>query len=286
MSEPATVDAAGRPLVDAPRAASVSLGAVSWRSLGRHGLFAIAPWVLLVLVVGLWQLAASLAWMPSQVLPAPSRVAQAFAEMVRAGDLQANVEVSLYRIGVGALIGVTMGLAYGVWLGCSATARAYLEPISRALFAVPSLGWIPILILVFGIDESLKVLIVAKAVLVPVVIATAKGIRDIPERYVEVARVMRLSRTTRLLKLTLPASLPTIVSGLRLGLSHAFIALIVVEMLAATEGLGYMMVWGRKLFQLDIVMASMIVVGVAGFALDRGLKALERFIMRWKPGHD
>jgi sulfonate transport system permease protein len=176
-------------------------------------------------------------------------------------------------------------LLTGILLGVSERVRDYVEPTLRGLFAVPSIGWIPILILIFGVDETLKILIIAKAVFVPLVINTAQGIRNVPIAYREAAQVMKLRAVTRLFKLTIPASLPSIFSGVRLGLSHAFIALVVVEMLAATEGIGYMMVWGRKLFQIDTVIVGMLIVGVLGYALDKVLRSIETRLSTWTPPH-
>jgi sulfonate transport system permease protein len=236
-------------------------------------------------LVALWQWAAVQGWVAPQILPAPALVWDTFLELARGGELLEGFLISLQRIGSGLALGGPLGLALGVWLGVSARARCHLEPTLRALFAVPTLGWIPILILVFGIDEALKVIVIAKAVMVPVVLSTSRGIRNIPVAYLEAARVLRLRPWTRLTRLTLPACLPTVFSGIRLGLSHAFISLIVVEMLAATEGIGYMMVWGRKLFQLDIVIVGIVVVGLAGFALDFLLRRAERGLSRWAPRH-
>jgi sulfonate transport system permease protein len=238
-----------------------------------------------VTVIALWQWAAVDAWVPPQILPAPALVLDTFVELARGGELLEGFLISLQRIASGLAIGGPLGLALGIGLGVSARARSHLEPTLRALFAVPTLGWIPILILIFGIDEALKVIVIAKAVMVPVVLNTSRGIRNIPVAYIEAARVLRLRPWTRLTRLTLPASLPVVFSGFRLGLSHAFIALIVVEMLAATEGIGYMMVWGRKLFQLDIVIVGIVVVGLAGYALDLLLRRLERFLSHWLPEH-
>jgi sulfonate transport system permease protein len=236
-------------------------------------------------IVALWQWAAVNAWVPPQILPTPALVLDTFVELARGGELLEGFLISLQRIASGLAIGGPLGLALGIWLGVSARARSHLEPTLRAVFAVPTLGWIPILILIFGIDEALKVIVIAKAVMVPVVLNTSRGIRNIPVAYIEAARVLRLRPWTRLTRLTLPASLPVVFSGFRLGLSHAFISLIVVEMLAATEGIGYMMVWGRKLFQLDIVIVGIVVVGLAGYALDLLLRRLERSLSHWLPEH-
>lgn len=253
----------------------------AWPALQRLGLALALPLALLLL----WQLAAAREWVSAQILPAPAQVLQTLADLAAGGELLADFRISLVRIASGLAIGGTLGLALGVWLGVSPAARRGLEPTLRAFFAVPTLGWIPILILVFGIDEVLKTIVISKAVMVPVVLHTARGIREIPESYLEAARVLRLSPWTRLTRLTLPACLPTVFSGLRLGLSHAFISLVVVEMLAATEGIGYMMVWGRKLFQLDVVVAGILVVGLCGYALDRLLRRGERALSRWRPEH-
>lgn len=252
-----------------------------WPPLRRVLLALALPAAILLL----WQLTVARQWVSPQILPAPTLVLGTFLERAHSGELGAGLLISLQRIASGLAIGGVLGLALGVWLGVSQRACTYLEPTLRALFAVPTLGWIPILILIFGIEETLKIIVISKAVLVPVVMSTSRGIRNIPMAYIEAARVLRLRRWTYLTRLTLPASLPIVFSGFRLGLSHAFIALIVVEMLAATEGIGYMMVWGRTLFQLDIVVVGIVVVGVVGYALDVALRRLEQSLSRWLPDH-
>jgi len=241
----------------------------------------LLPLLLPALLLALWQLAASQAWLSAQVLPAPAFVWDSFLELWRNGDIGSALIISLHRIALGFGAGAVTGLAMGIVLATSDRFRSYVEPLLKALFAVPSIGWIPILILIFGVDEALKVLIIAKAVFVPFVINTQQGIRDIPVAYREAAAVLHLTRWTRLTRLTLPAALPALFSGFRLGLSHAFIALVVVEMLAATEGIGYLMVWGRKLFQIDVVIVGMVLVGILGVALDTILRRAERRLSRW-----
>ncbi len=279
MTLPATLAAAG-----AATASSAYLPKVS-AALARRIFPALLSLALPAALLLLWQLASTYGWMPPQILPAPSLVFATLVDLLHTGEITASLLVSLHRIAWGFSIGAAAGFLLGCVLGTSQRARDYLDPTVRALFAVPTLGWIPILILVFGIDETLKTLVIAKAVLVPIVVNTSRGIRNIPDAYVDVARALRLPLRSRFLKLTVPASLPSIFTGIRLGLNHAFIALIVVEMLAATEGLGYMMVWGRKLFQLDIVIVGMIVVGIIGFLLDRVLREVEQSLGRWLPDH-
>jgi sulfonate transport system permease protein len=246
-------------------------------------LHALVPWLLPLAVLGLWQLSASQGWLPPQILPAPSLVFSTLIDLVRGGEIGEGLRVSLFRIAVGLLIGTSLGLALGVLIGSSPRLGDYLSPTITALAQIPSLGWVPIFILIFGLDEIVKYLIIAKACFVPTVLATMEGIRGIPAHYLEVGRVLRLRRWTMLTRLVAPAALPTIFGGLRLAISYAWIALIVVEMLAATEGIGYTMVWGRTLFQIDIVIAGMIVVGLIGLLMDFGLTRVERRLRRWDP---
>ncbi|RDJ11243.1 ABC transporter permease [Rhizobium grahamii] len=229
-------------------------------------------------LLALWWIASVNGWVSPQVLPQPDWVLQTFLDLLASGDILSAAVVSFRRIAEGFAIGATLGFLFGLLIGRSSAADAYLGPTFRALAAVPSLGWLPILILLLGIEESLKIVILAKACFVPMAISTAEGARNIPAGLNEVADVLGLRAKTRFLKLTFPAMAPFIASGVRLSLSQAFVSLIVVEMLAGTDGLGYMMVWGRTLFQLDIVIVGMIVVGAVGFVLDLLLKRAEALI--------
>jgi sulfonate transport system permease protein len=249
----------------------------------------LSAWLLpVILPLGLliaWQLASAHAWLAPQILPAPAIVAGTFVDLVRDGELAQAFAISLQRIVSGLAIGVTAGFGLGVALGMWPRLEDYLGPSLRAIAQVPSLGSLPFFILVFGIGETLNAVLIAKACFVPVVLSTSAGIRTIDPRYIEVARVFRLRRSALLFRLVLPAVLPNIFSGVRLALGQAWVSLVVVEMLADTEGIGYLMTWGRTIFQLDIVLVGMIVIGVIGFTLDTGLRRIERRLRRWAPDH-
>ncbi|MDH7787337.1 sulfonate transport system permease protein [Ochrobactrum sp. 19YEA23] len=233
-----------------------------------------------VCLLVLWWIASANGWISPQVLPRPDWVFNTFVDLLADGDIFSAAVVSFQRIAEGFLIGASLGFAFGLLIGKSKTAEAYLGPSFRALAAVPSLGWLPILVLLFGIEESVKIIILSKACFVPMAISTAEGARNVPKGFSEVADILGLRARTRFFKLTIPAMAPYIASGVRLSLSQAFVSLIVVEMLAGTDGLGYMMVWGRTLFQLDIVIVGMIVVGVVGFVLDLLLKRAEALMRK------
>ncbi|HYQ38651.1 MAG TPA: ABC transporter permease subunit, partial [Pseudomonas sp.] len=146
----------------------------------------------------------------------------------------------------------------------------------------PVLGWIPLLMMLVGIDETLKYLVIAKAVLVPMTINTFAGLRNIPQSYLEVARVYRFNLAQRLRRVILPAALPSIFTGVRFALTKGWIALVTVELLASSEGIGYLMVDGRQMFQLDLVIVAMLVIGLVGLLLDKGLALIETRLQRWQ----
>jgi sulfonate transport system permease protein len=244
---------------------------------------ALLPLAFPLAVLITWQVTSANNWLPVQILPAPATVLSTFWDLVTAGEIVANLQISFWRISIGLLVGGLAGLAFGALLGLSRPVDQLFGPLFKALAQVPSLGWVPILILIFGLDEMLKIIIIAKACFVPIVMATSEGIRNVPRPYREVALVLRFRRRTVLTKLLIPATLPTVFGGFRLALSHAWIALIVVEMLAAAEGVGYMMVWGRTLFQIDIVIVGMLIIGAIGFLMDAGLTRIERSLRRWEP---
>lgn len=244
---------------------------------------AVLPGVIPLAALTLWYLSSLNGWLSPQILPAPAVVFQTFLELLQSGEIGTNLWISLKRVLAGFAVGGLLGVAFGVAMGLSKTAEQYLSPIFRALAQVPSLGWLPFLILLVGIGEPLKLIIIAKACFVPMALNSHDGIRNIPRAYLEVGRVFRLNRLTLLRRVVLPAIVPPLFSGVKLALSHAWIALVVVETFAATEGIGYLMVWGRTLFQIDVVLSGMVVVGAVGLAMDFGLRRIERRLRRWTP---
>lgn len=243
--------------------------------------FALA-WPFPLLVFAVWWLAAHNGWVAEQILPAPGVVADTFNDLWQTGDITANLEISLLRVVYGFAIGVGIGLVLGVVMGLSPTLKDYLYPSFNTFAQVPSLGWLPLLMMLVGIGEALKIILITKAVLVPVAISTYQGIRSVPTRFIEVARVYRLTRAQLLRRVVFPAAFPQIWTGIRFGMTKAWLALVAVELLASSEGLGFMLVYGRQLFQLDVVMAAVVVVGAVGFALDKGLALVELRLLRWR----
>lgn len=254
------------------------------RGLPR-GVRLLLAWPVPLALLALWWLAAHYEWVAPQVLPAPAVVAATFRDLLVSGELWDNLVVSFWRVVWGFAAGASAGLLLGVAMGLSATLKDYIYPTFKAFSQIPVLGWLPLLMLLVGIDEALKIILIAKAAAVPIALNTYKGIQNVPTQYIELARVYGFSRRQLLQKVVFPAALAPIWNGIRYGLTHAWLALVVVELLASSEGLGYMIVYGRQLFQLDVVMAAVVVVGAVGFVLDKLLALTEAWLLRWRrPG--
>ncbi|GLS06039.1 hypothetical protein GCM10007860_32050 [Chitiniphilus shinanonensis] len=249
-----------------------------WPALGR----ALLAWPFPLAVLLLWQLAATYEWVPSQILPSPATVAGTFADMWRSGELQDNTAISLWRVLWGFSAGATLGFVLGVAMGLSPLTKDYLYPTFKTFAQVPALGWLPLLMMLVGIDEALKIILIAKASLVPIALNTYKGLQNVPTTQIELAKVYRFSRWQLLRHVVLPSAFPPIWNGVRYGLTHAWLALVGVELLASSEGLGFLIVYGRQLYQLDVVLAAVVVVGAIGWALDRVLAVIEKRLLRWR----
>ncbi|HMH65529.1 MAG TPA: ABC transporter permease [Rhizomicrobium sp.] len=219
-------------------------------------------------------------WVPEQILPAPVTVLEAFAVLLRSGDLQHNLAVSLSRVAYGFGAGTLAGLLFGAGMGFSDGFSRLVRPTFLIIAQIPILAWLPFFMLLLGIGEALKVVLVAKAVFTPITLATSAGIRGVPQRYLELARILQFTRWQTLARVIFPATLPQLFSGLRYGLTHAWLALVAVELLASYEGIGYLMVYSRQLFQLDVMVAIMLVIGAVGLVFDRLLALGEAWLQR------
>ena len=246
--------------------------------------WSLLPWLLPAALLSLWFIGAEQGWISPQVLPPPAFVWDTLRDLAASGDLWLHVSASLQRVLVGFAVGALLGLALGAAMGLSRTAEAYLLPSFNAVVQIPVLGWLPFVLLLVGIGEPLKYILIAKAAMVPVALSTLQGFRQTPVALREVGRVYGFSPRQQVLEIVLPHALPTLFTGLRLGFTKAWLSLVVVELVASSEGLGYLIVYGRQLFQLDLVMAAVAVVGAIGYAIDRGLDRFERWARRSQPG--
>ncbi|WKL56741.1 ABC transporter permease [Asticcacaulis sp. ZE23SCel15] len=235
---------------------------------------------LLLLIV--WQAVTAFKLFPPEVLVSPTAVVSAFGEVITTGELQRHLSESLTRLAGGFTAGASLGLLFGLALALSKTVERVFGPTFQALRQVPVLAFIPMLILLLGIDEVFKIIIIAKAAFFPVALAAYDSVKGVPKSYFEVSSLYRAPWWVLISKILIPATIPNILAGVRLSLTRSWLVLVAAELIVADSGLGQMMEMGRQMFRLDIVMVGVIVAGVIGFGLDRLFQLLQAHALRWK----
>jgi sulfonate transport system permease protein len=242
----------------------------------------LAPLPPVLILLALWQILCATGLFPDQVLVPPSGVAGTLLDMARSGELSRHVGESLSRLLLGYALGALAGLAFGALAALSRWAEAALWPTFLALWQVPVIAFVPVLVLFLGIDETFKVTVVAVAAFFPVALAAFDGIRSVPEAWFEVARIYRTRLPDLIRRILIPATIPAVLTGLRVAITRAWVVLVAAELLAADSGIGQMMETGRQMFRIDVVLAGVVTSGVIGFLLDRAARTLETRATRWR----
>jgi sulfonate transport system permease protein len=249
-------------------------------SLGRPIPFAALIGV--VLLVAVWAAGSGLGLIDPRVLSAPWTVISTAGELIANGKLQENLLVSLTRAALGLAFGVAIGLVLALAAGLSRVGDAVLDGPIQIKRAIPSLALLPLLILWFGIGDSMKIITIALGVFVPIYLHTHNGLRAIDSRYVELAETVQLSRWQFIRRVILPGALPGFFLGLRFAVTGALLALVVVEQVNATAGIGYMMELARTYGQTEIILVGLVVYGVLGYSADLGVRLLQRKALSWR----
>jgi sulfonate transport system permease protein len=256
----------------------VSHGGPLLRQGYRVGLALLLP---LVLAIG-WELAVDSGAAPGRLLPPPSRIGAALWDLARSGDLRLHVEATLVRVGLGFLFGAVAGIVAGALVATVPLLRWLVDPSLQALRAVPSLAWVPLFILWFGILETPKVLLIAVGVFFPVYVAVSGAIASVDRKLIEVGRIFRLSRLALARRILLPAVLPATLVGLRTGLGLGFLFVVAAELMGASEGLGYLLVDGQQFSKPDQIVAAIIAFALVGKLADMVLVSLTLPLTRWQ----
>jgi sulfonate transport system permease protein len=222
-------------------------------------------------ILGLWWVATKAELVPLQTLVPPSDLVSTLIDMVRDGELGEAVRSSTARVLAGGALGAILGVGTGVLIGSNGWINRLLSPIFYVLAQIPSVAWAPLLLMTLGIGEGFKVAVIGLAALFPVAINTLEGLRGVPPKYLEVARVLRLSRGQTVRRVVLPAIGPKVLAGLRIGFAKGWMTLVFAELFSASEGLGHLMDQGRTQFQMDVVLLAVFTTAILGFATDYAL---------------
>ncbi|MEW6644893.1 MAG: ABC transporter permease [Pseudomonadota bacterium] len=239
----------------------------------------VLPAVLLIL----WEVAARTGLANPQFLPPLEKVGATAVRQLLSGELAYDLAVSLRRDVLGFVIGVGVGGVIGLLLGLSPMADRIVTPWFNGLKQIALLAWIPLIAIWFGFDEMAKVVFIALAAAIPVILNLVEGVRSTSARHIEVGEVFGFSRWQAIRLIYLPSALPSILTGLHLALIYAWLATIGAEyFMAAGPGIGGLIIAGRERFEMDLVMLGIVVLGTVGFAIDRTAMALERRLLRWR----
>ncbi|WP_211275576.1 ABC transporter permease [Actinoplanes rectilineatus] len=235
--------------------------------------------VLPIVLLAAWHLAAgSGIWSPAQ-LPPPGEVLAALAELIRRGELWHHLAISTQRVLIGFAAGSALGLALGSLVGLSRTAGAVLSPTVQAIRAVPSLAWVPLLLLWLGIGETPKIVLVAIGAFFPVYTTVAAALAHIDPHLIEVGRAYGRSGLSLLTTILVPAATPAILSGLRLGLAQGWLFLVAAELIASSMGLGFLLIDSQNTGRTDVMLLAVILLAVLGKLSDTLLALAERRLL-------
>ncbi|SNX74065.1 sulfonate transport system permease protein [Cereibacter ovatus] len=258
----------------APRSVVRRLGGTGW-ALG------------LILPLGLgilWEAAVAVGLNSGRLLPPPSAVAGTLWSLWQGGVLADHALATLGRVGAGFGLGVAAGTLAGALTGYSRLASRLLDPSLQALRAIPSIAWVPLFILWFGIFETSKIVLIAVGVFFPVYLGLMAAIRSVDRRIVEVGRIYRLSGPAMVGRILLPAVLPAYVTALRSGLGLGWMFVVAAEFMGASEGLGYLLIDGQQLGKPGQIVAAIIAFALLGKATDSLLGWISAPFLRWEDG--
>ncbi len=250
--------------------------------LVRLGLGAALPWLLPAGLLGLWALSLDRGWLQPYQLPAPPTVVSTFVDLLSRGELARHLGATLNRLLAGYLLGAGPGVLLGLLAGSSVGFRRFLDPTVQGLRAVPSLAWVPLFLLWFGIGEQARVYLIGLGAFLPVYLNTMAAVGSVDRKLIEVARAYGFGRLKVLFRVVLPGAMPGVFTGLRAGLSLAWMFVVAAELIAASNGLGFMLVEGQSTMRPDRVLVSLLTFAVLGRGSDTLLAALERRLLVWR----
>jgi NitT/TauT family transport system permease protein len=223
----------------------------------------------------------------SAIFPTPWQVVTATVELVHDGTLWDDVGASLMRVGTGFLLAVSIAVPLGLWMGWVKGAFSTLNPLFQILRPISPIAWIPIAILWFGVGNASPIFLIFISSVFPMVVQTTAGVHTIERRYLRAAENFGVSRYTLFRRVIIPAVLPQIIVGMRIGLGVAWLVVVAAEMIALRSGLGYLIIDSRNAGnRYDLVIGGMVIIGLIGLSLDGVMRLLEGLrSVRWRYAH-
>ncbi len=233
-------------------------------------------------LLALWEITAQVGLLDTRFFPAPTRIASQFVELVQSGELLVNTWVSLQRLFFGFLLGGIPALVLGLIMGLYRPIRAAIDPLIAATYPIPKSAVLPLILLIFGLGEMSKVVMVAIGVFFPVVINTTAGVLEIDKIYHDVSKNFGASRWQVFRTVALPGAMPLIMTGVKLGIGLGLILIAIAEMVGAKSGLGYMIWNAWQIFSVETMYVGILVISVLGVLFTVILNELEQVIIPWR----
>jgi ABC-type nitrate/sulfonate/bicarbonate transport system permease component len=269
--------------LDSPQADGETARPVAFRGAGfapKAGRY--SGWIALVLVIGLWQVAGSAGWVNPLFLPTPVAIARAIWQLAMSGALWHHLSYSIMRIGTGWILGTIAGVIVGFAIGLSSLARGVGVTFISALFPIPKIALLPLLILWLGIGEEPKIATIALGVFFSTAISVYSGVDNVPRNLIRMAQSFNVPFHAIVRRVIWPGALPSILAGFRITASVALLLVVSAEMIGAEYGIGAFVLQAGNLMQTDQLLAGVVILSLFGLAVGRLINWLETRLLHWR----
>lgn len=237
--------------------------------------------VLPVAILVVWYLSGKLQWANQAILPTLYNTCRTAKTLITDGTLAENILVSMGRVLKGFLLGASLGIVIGIAMGLSRVCYSLLQSIVGIFRPIPMIAWIPLFILWIGIGDELKVAVIALGCFWSVLLNTIHGIQSVDPKLLEVATALEKNKWIVLRQIVLPSALPSVITGIRLGMGSAWACVVAAEMIAASKGIGYMIMFAREMAQPAKLMVGIFSIGLVGLLIDSIILKLQKSVIRW-----
>jgi ABC-type nitrate/sulfonate/bicarbonate transport system permease component len=234
-----------------------------------------------IAVLLLWELCSLFGILDARFFPPPTAIFAKLGELVANGELWGHISVSMMRLGIGFILGLVPALILGVLMGLYKPIRSALQPLVSGTYPIPKSALLPLVMLIFGLGEMSKVVMVAIGVFYPVVLNTITGVMNVPKIHYDVAHNFGASRWQIFRKVAIPGAMPSIMTGIELGAGLGLILIAIAEMVGAESGLGYMIWNAWELYSVESMYVGLLVVAVIGYALSLLIGMIGRLLTPW-----